>query len=216
MAAAAAPPPTNPAAAFAAGDPRNAEYGENIAALEHAYNTTLAGDAETLGDAKSNAAYQRSLIGQAEPGGYRSEADKASSGGILESGVNAQNRATLASKYADQRFKVAKSLQETTDKVNKANANAEYTLNSGKSKAATKALGEGYKELLANAPNEEAPAAPPTPTNPGATRVNTGPPVAGGVQPHEESLPGGGVVRVGMPQKPQVAVRKAAAKKAVG
>lgn len=171
MAAAAAPPPTNPAAAFPAGDPRNAEYGETIAALEHAYTTTLAGDAETLSDATSNAQYQRSLIGQAEPGGYRSEANKANAGGILESGINAQDRGTLASKYADQRFKVTKGLQETTNRVHRANENAEYTRKTGEAKAATRALGEGYKDLLATSPNEQAPAAPtnanPVPQTPG-------------------------------------------------
>jgi hypothetical protein len=212
MAAAAAPPPTNPAAAFPAGDPRNAEYGENVAAIEHAYGTTLAGDKETLADATSNAGYQRSLMGLQEPAGYRAEANRSNTGGILESGINAQNRGSLASKYAEGRVKITKGLTETTDRVNRSEKDAEETRNLGLAKASNKALSEGYKTLLEQGPDETA--APP-PTNPGGTKTLTGPPGAGGVQPYTEQLPGGGFVKVGQPQKPQIAVRKAASKKAV-
>jgi hypothetical protein len=212
VAAAAAPtPPTNPASAFPSGDPRNAEYGETVAAAEHAYNTTLAGDKETLSDSTSNAAYQRSLMGLAEPAGYRTEANRASAGGILESGINAQNRGSLTSKYAESRFKVTKGLQEATDRYNKDNANAEYERNAKLSKASTTALGKGYEALLKEGPDEQAPAAP---TNPGAIRTNY-PNVVdpGGVAAHSETLPNGNFVRVGAPPPAQPQVRAEAAKR---
>jgi hypothetical protein len=215
-AAAAPPPPTNPAAehAFPSGDPRGAEYGETIAAAKHAFETTLAGDQEVLSDATSNAAYQRSLMGLAEPAGYRSEGQRASAGGILESGVNAQQRGSLASKYAEGRVKITKGLTETTDRVKRLNENAESRRESEYAKAATTALGKGYEALTKEGPDETAPPAPPAPTNPGGVKTVTGPAGPGGVQPYTEKLPGGGFVKVGQPQKPQtVQVRKAAAKK---
>jgi hypothetical protein len=213
-------PPTNPSEAFGAGDPRNAKYFENLAALEHAYNTTLAGDQETLANDKTNAEYQQGLLTKAEPGTYKANQAKANAGGILESGVNAGRRGTIASQYGQKRYTITHGLQENEGRLRKADETAKYTYESGRGKAANEALSEGYKALLEQQPNESAPKAPTPPAQQQA--INQGvKPGAGGVVPYE-----GGGVRVGMAQPPRVigqraqpnsvGVRKAAAKKAVG
>ena len=184
--------PTNPAEAFPAGDPRNAKYFENLTALEHAYNTTLGGDKEALSKDKTNAEYQQSLLTKAEPGTYAANRAKANAGGILESGVNAARRAMIASQYAQKRFAISHGLQEKEGALRKIDEGAQYTRESGRGKAANEALGEGYKALLEQQPNESAPQAPQAPAVPQPPRV------------------------VGQkPQPNSVGVRKAAARKVV-
>jgi hypothetical protein len=191
-------PPTNPAEAFGAGDPRNAKYFENLAALEHAYNTTLADDKETLSNDQTNAQYQQSLLTKAEPVAYRNNQHKANAGGILESGVNAERRGTIATQYAQKRYTVQHGLQEDEGKVRKNEEAEQYKYESGRGKAANEALSEGYKNLLETQPNE------------------TPQPSGSGVVPKVSTQPGAGYVKVGQPQLPQrQEVRKAAAKKAV-
>lgn len=193
-------PPTNPAEAFGAGDPRNAKYFENIAALEHAYNTTLANDKEALSNDQTNAQYQQSLLSKAEPGAYHANQHKANAEGLLESGVNAERRGTIASQYAQKRYTIQHGLQEDEGKIRKNEEAEQYKYESGRGKDATEALGEGYKALLEQQPNESAAQ-------------------GSGVVPKVSTQPGAGYVKVGLPQLPQrneTNIRKAAAKKAVG
>src|SRR5207302_1526998 len=100
MAAAA---PTNPAAAFPAGDPRNALYAQNLAALEHQYTTANAGIEEGLKNARSNAEFSQRQTGPQETLGYQANQSKANNEGLLTSGINAQRRGTLAANYANKR-----------------------------------------------------------------------------------------------------------------
>src|SRR5580692_6928612 len=197
-----AAPPTNPAEAFPAGDPRNAQYFQTLAALEHAYNTTLAGDKEALTNDKSNSEYQQTLLTKAEPGTYKTNQAKANAGGILESGVNAGRRGTIATQYAQKRYTVQHGLQENEGKIRHGEEEAKYKLEGGRSEAANKALSEGYNSLLKESPDEQQPAQ-----------------ATSGVVPKVSEQPGAGFVRVGLPQRSQVVganVRKAAAKKVVG
>lgn len=156
----AATPPTNPAEAFGAGDPRNAAYFQTLANLEHQYNTTLAGDKERLQNSRTNATYQQGLIGQREPGSYKANSHRANAGGILESGVNAERRGTIGQEYANKRYGVTHGLQETEGSISRNEQGAKERLELGKSGAANTALMEGYKSLLEREPNEQVQAPP--------------------------------------------------------
>lgn len=197
----AAAPPTNPAEAFGAGDPRNAAYFQTLASLEHQYNTTLAGDKEQLGNSKTNATYQQGLLGQAEPRSYQANQHRANAGGLLESGVNAERRGTIGADYANKRFNITHGLQETEGRISRSEQEAQERRDQGKAAAANTALSEGYKSLLEREPNE--PVAPTAAVNPGGVRTIEGPAGPGGVVPYSEKTLGGSV-RVG-------AARKAAA-----
>lgn len=194
----AAAPPTNPAEAFGAGDPRNAQYFQTLASLEHQYNTTLAGDKQKLASSRSNALYQQGLIGEREPGSYKANEHRANAGGLLESGVNAERRGTIGQEYANKRFGVSHGLQETEGSLSQNDQSAKDDLEAGRANAANTALSEGYKALLEREPNETARAA-----NPGAVRTVEGPAGAGGVVPYSERTPGGSV-KVGGVARPQI------------
>ena len=152
-------PPTNPAAAFPNGDPRNALYASNLAALEHQYNTTLAIDQESLKNYRANSEYSQRLIGNQEPLGYQANQNKANTEGLLNSGINASRRGTLAANYANRRFAITKGLQQNEGRIKAAEQRAKEGLDIGKSNLATKTLAEGYKELLAEPQTTPEPAA---------------------------------------------------------
>lgn len=95
----------------------NAAYQENVAALEHAYNTTLAGDQQTLKDDWMNASYQRTLMGKGEVLAEQSNEHKANAGGILESGINAGRRANIQTGYANKRAAITNKVGEAEGKI---------------------------------------------------------------------------------------------------
>jgi hypothetical protein len=197
----AAAPPTNPAEAFGAGDPRNAQYFQTLASLEHQYNTTLAGDKEKLASSRSNALYQQGLLGEKEPGSYKANEHRANAGGLLESGVNAERRGTIGQEYANKRFGVSHGLQETEGSITANEQSAKESLESGRANAANTALSEGYKALLEREPNDTAAAS--RAANPGGVRTVEGPAGPGGVVPYSEKTPGGSV-KVGGVARPQI------------
>src|ERR1700742_3730842 len=190
--------PTNPGEAFGPGDPRNAAYFQNLAALEHAYQTTLANDKTALANAKTNSEYSQSQLTKAEPGSYSNNQHRANAGGLLESGINAERRGGIASNYANKRFGITHGLQETEGRLQRNDQAAKERKEAGEASAASTALGEGYKALLEQQPTEPAQAASPYP---------------GGVVPKTSVQPGAGYVKVGQPLLPQI--RRAAVKKAI-
>lgn len=196
-----AAPPTNPAEAFGAGDPRNAQYFQTLASLEHQYNTTLAGDKQKLSDSRSNAVYQQGLLGEKEPGSYKANEHRANAGGLLESGVNAERRGTIGQEYANKRFGVSHGLQETEGSISQNDQSAKEGLESGRANAANTALEKGYEALMKQEPNDTAAAS--RAANPGGIRTIQGPAGPGGVVPYSETTPGGSV-RVGGTPRPQI------------
>ncbi len=199
---------TDPNAAFPAGDPRNAEYGENVAALLHQREGRKAQLIAGRGRNQANSKYRESLLSQNEPETYKANERRANRGGLLESGINQRRRGGIATDYANKRFSVQRALTEGEENIDRENAQAEENYNTGVAKAATQALGAGYKNLLEN-PQEDAYAKA---ANKGGIRRLEGEPGAGGVVPYTETLPNGGFVSVGMTR----AQRRAAAKRAVG
>lgn len=97
---------------FGGNDPRGSEYAANQAALEHQYETTLAGDKETLQNNRTNAAYQRSLIAQQEPNSYKANQQRANSEGLLESGVNAGRRGNLQAGFVNQGTSISQKMTQ--------------------------------------------------------------------------------------------------------
>lgn len=151
-------PPTNPAEAFGAGDPRNANYFQTLAQLEHQEQSTLAGLNERESSARSAATYRQGLLGQQEPQSYKANQHRANAGGIAESGVNAERRGTIATDYANKRYAVTNNLQNTENQIGRARQQAKEAREAGEGRAANTALGEGYKSLLENPPAPENPA----------------------------------------------------------
>ncbi len=201
-------PPTNPNVAFPEGDPRNAKYGEEMAALLKQREDRKGELISGRGENQANAKYGETQLTQAEPGTYRNNQHRANAGGIAESGINAQRRGGIATDYANKRFNIQRGLTSAENRINRENKRAEENYEGGSARAATKALGEGYNNLLQN-PQEDAYAKA---ANKGGIRRLEGEAGAGGVVPYTETLPNGGFVSVGMTR----AQRKAAAKRAVG
>ena len=192
MAAAAAPAP---GAAFPAGDPRNALYFETVGKLKAGEEKTKAENERVLGTERSNATYKEGLLTQAEPGTYGTNRSRAIREGVSSSGIDAERRGGIATNYANRRYAVQNALKEREGAVARSNKAAEEGYTSGVAGAGTKALAEGAAYLERNPP--QAAATPTGPYNPGGTYTATGSPGAGGVQPYEEKVPGGGFVRVG-------------------
>jgi hypothetical protein len=198
-------PPTNPGEAFGAGDPRNALYFSNLAALEHQKANSLSGIAEQRNLARANTKYGEGQLTQHEPGSYKANAHRANQGGILESGVNAERRGTIGSEYANKRYQLTHGLQENEGRFNKGEQEANTRFADEKANIGNKALAEGYSALLNNPPNELGA------VNPAGVRTITGPPEAGNVVPYTEKIPGVGSVAVGSATR---YAREQAAKKA--
>lgn len=154
MAAGSATPATS--SPFPEGDPRNATYFQNLAALEHQYNTTLAGDEEALRGAKTNAEYQTNLLAKQEPIGLESLRSRANSEGLLHSGVLAVRAGALQSSYAAKRFAVTSKLQDTEGKVQRLEQGARARREGTEATDTQKALSENYNSLLKEQPNEQA------------------------------------------------------------
>lgn len=174
---------------FPEGDPRNAKYFENLAALEHGYQKSLAEGAETRANARTNAEYATGQIAKAEPEGFRNLRNRANSEGLLQSGVLAGRTGTLASSYGARRYAITHGLQEREGRISRGEQAAKERFELGRSGAATRALEEGKATALAN---------------PGARTV-TGPAGPGGVVPYTEKTAGGSV-RVG-PGAPTAVVK---------
>lgn len=150
---------------FPAGDPRNAAYYENIAALKHAEETTLARGGEERARATAAATYNEGQLSKAEPLSYRANQYRANNEGLLESGVNAGRRGGIATNYAGKRFAVARGLKETTERIARGEAAAKEARATGEARAATNASIEG-KRYLEEHPN--------TAAQPGGGVVSTG------------------------------------------
>jgi hypothetical protein len=185
----------DPAQAFGQGDPRNALYAENLAALEHGREREKATNEEGRNQARAKATYRQGLLGQAEPGTYKVNQERANNGGLLESGINAKRRGGIAADYANKRFSITSGLKEYEEGTGRREQQGTERYNEARAKAGTKALAEGYESLLANKPTEPAAGGgyPVPPAQQAA--INAGTPAGpGGVVPYGY---GKGKVRVG-------------------
>jgi hypothetical protein len=186
-----------PASSFPAGDPRNALYAENLAALEHIWQREKAGSEEGLSQARSKATYRQGRLGQAEPGTYKVNQERANSGGVLESGINAKRRGGIAADYANKRYEVTQGLKEYEEGSQRRAKEGEERYNEGRAKAGTRAEVEGREYLERNPPTDYSGSYPIPPAQQAAIAAGV-PAGPGGVVPYE-----GGGVRVGKPLKKQ-------------
>lgn len=155
-------------------DPRGAAYFQQLAALQHQYDTSLAGNAEGLTNARSNAVYGEGQLTQQEPRSYQQNERTANKGGILESGVNAERRGTIAQQYAAKRAQVQKGLLGTEGQLRRSNELAGSRLQSGQANALGDSVSEGYKRLLEESPMSTPGAGPAAPKAAGPVK---GPPI---------------------------------------
>jgi hypothetical protein len=191
---------------FGEGDPRNAQYFQTLASLNHQYNTTLANDKETLSNAESNANYQRGLLGQKEPLSYKANQHRSNAGGLLESGVNAERRGTIGAEYSNRRGAIAQALQKTQGSVSKADQGALENRQLGEGQAAITGYKEGAERVEKEPTNQFGP------VNPGGVRTITG---TGPEFGYRETSKAGSVA-VGSGTRYARELREKAAKKAVG
>jgi hypothetical protein len=200
MALAPAPTPFASAPTF----PGNAEYQANVAALEHQYQTELAGDQEAMKDDWRNATYQRALMGKGEPNALQTNEEKENKAGLLESGVNANRRAQIATAYGQKRAGLTLKIgEQENDTAHKEKVQGENTTNKlGQLVAnATEKRKAEFEASPAREPNAGAEAPVKAPVNAGGTVTNVGTAGAGGVVPYTEKSPAG-TVKVGEPPPP--------------
>ena len=146
----AAPAPTP----FPEGDPRNARYFEQVAALEHQRSNSLASGQQDLADAQASYKYGLGQLEQQLPLTLQTTRSTANRQGLLESGQLAQRVGTVESKYAAQRGRLASNLQAEENKVNTADQQANEAFALGQSKAAQATREESLAQTEKEAPNE--------------------------------------------------------------
>jgi hypothetical protein len=180
------------ASPFPEGDPRNAAYFENIGKLEQARGLVENEDIRLRGEANKTAQYNISQLQKAEPLSLKNNANRANTEGLATSGILGARQGQTQTQYAGKEYTVGQARTKAIEATTRADERARERFNEGQKGALQKATEEAKTNLLANPPA----AAPTAPVNPGGTRVLTGLPGAGGVQPYEETSKGGSV-RVG-------------------
>ncbi len=132
------------------GDPRNAQYFENIAILKHQYEGRIGEIGGLRKTAGENAGYATGQIGKQEPGAFRNLRNRANKEGLTHSGIVAGRTGGLQSQYAARRYGVTHGLQEQENQYTNAERRAKEGLESGEHGAVTKALEERKQWLLEN------------------------------------------------------------------
>lgn len=183
----------DPSQAFGPGDPRNAFYAENIAALEHSRGRESGRYQEGLSQHRANATLRQAQYGEAEPGTYKINQERSARGGLSESGVNAKRRGGIAAEYANKRAAVVRGLKEYEEGAGRGYKEGGERNDEARAKAGTKALAEGYEASLKNQGDYSG-------TYPQMPAQSGGTPGPGGVVPYE-SQQKGGWVKVGQPLK---------------
>ena len=95
----------------------DAGYNQTVAEAQHAYETSLYGDQETLKNAWANATYQRQLMGLEQPAALKANAARMNSAGLLESGANASSRTSVLNAAAEKRNTVLNNLTQTEEHI---------------------------------------------------------------------------------------------------
>lgn len=137
--------------AYPEGDPRNAEYFENIASLQHIYERQQSEGAEGRANARTNAKYAEGQIGKQEPLGFRNLRNRAGKEGLTHSGILGGRTGGLASQYAARRYGVTHGLQEAENRYTRGEQRNKERLEGGEHDAATRAL-EQRKQWLEQHP----------------------------------------------------------------
>lgn len=199
--------------------PLNATYYANLAALEFQRSQALAADKAGREQTEAGYNYNKGQYEKAEPLKLTANRNNANAAGILESGQLAKRQGETQTDFTTKQGRLSDQRRAAIEKYNSGDQQAENAFRVGQNKALAESTEQAKKELLENPPQPQAPAYPTPPAQQKAIEAGT-PAGPGGVVPYE-----GGGVRVG-PARPNVvsskaqpnsaAIRKAAAKKAVG
>jgi hypothetical protein len=162
------PTPTSAPTPFPEGDPRNGKYFENLAALQHQLDASLAGDQQDLTGAQVGYDYSTGQLDRQLPLTLQGTRNTANSQGLLESGQLAQRSGSVEARYAAQRGRLASNLQQEQNRVHQAESQAQDAFNLGRSRAATAAREEALAQTEQTAPNEQAPVVSKPPAAPAA------------------------------------------------
>jgi|SRR6185437_4393302 len=154
------PTPTAAPTPFPEGDPRNGKYFEQLAALEHQLNGSLAADKQDLTSAQSGYDYSNGQLDRQLPSTLQATRNTANSQGLLESGQLAQRAGSVEARYAAQRGRLTSNLQQEQNRVHQAENSAQEAFSLGRSRAATTTREEALAQTEKEAPNELPPAAP--------------------------------------------------------
>jgi hypothetical protein len=130
----------------------DATYNQEVAAAQHAFETSLYGDQEALKDAWANASYQRNLMGKSQPEALESNANRMNSEGLLESGANTAARTSILNAAQQRRNAISNSLAQNETKTAKAEEAAEIE---GKDKIAGAVTASSDRAAKAKAESEE-------------------------------------------------------------
>jgi hypothetical protein len=158
MAAASAPAP----APFPEGDPRNAKYFENLAALEHSKGKTEAEDKRGREETESQYKYNTEQLQGNERNAVRGNMNTANSQGLLQSGLLAGRQAQTQVQYGQKEHALSESRRQAVERYNRQDQSAREGYERARTGALTKAEIEARNSLLANPP-----APPPPPPEPG-------------------------------------------------
>lgn len=181
-----------PAQLAALGSAQTATYNSELSALQHQLEAGLAGYQAQRGEAEGSYKFGVSKLNEAEPRALTAEQNKSNTEGLLESGINAQRRGTIQAGYTRNRGELGSKEQDTLNRLARGEQNARETYNLDVNKAGAGAQERYLTNQINLAPNEPAPATP--------AAAPAGPPTR---------------VISSAPQ-PKTAVRRAAAKRAVG
>lgn len=148
---------------YPAGDPRNAQYNETLAGITLAEETSLSGIKETLGTLESNTNYAEGRQTAAEPGAFRGIDNRASSQGLLESGIETRRTGDQISSFAAQRAQRQQRLSEGRQGAQRHEEQERKKAENERGQAAKKAESENYTDIL-NHPQAATASVPGVPT----------------------------------------------------
>ncbi len=176
---------------FNGNDPRGSEYAANQSALEHQYETTLAGDKETLQDNRTNSEYQRSLIAKQEPLSYKANEQKNNAEGLLESGVNAGRRGNIQADFVSKGTSINQKMTQAEARRVAADNIARESEQSGTAKNLAGYTNDKLKWEAEHPPPPPPEPAASTPAAPGAAPTAAPVVVKSTPQPTSSSISGG-------------------------
>lgn len=138
-------------------DSRDAQYYETVGRLEHQLKTTLAGDEESLRNAKTAYQYNNSLISQNEPKQYAANRYRAVNEGVAQSGVNTGRIGGLGAGFLNQRAKLTTGLQEGEGRIHRAEQSSRDETQAKENEQLKAAEERAKNALLKESPNEQPP-----------------------------------------------------------
>lgn len=131
---------------FPAGDPRNAVFASNVAALHLAQEQSEAGNNRGIADATASYRYQRGQNDRQEPGRVAQVQNAANSRGLAESGTLAANRGRELEGYASRNQRLGDTRKAAIEKYGQANNDAQNTYNVGYNKQLAESTEQGRLE----------------------------------------------------------------------